>query len=194
MSDDSKKALETAIGKVARAYADLIKVAEKHGDDISKEDYEKARFFLGSTLDQIWQKVDIVRSIAKATTGEFSLDSVEVPLDLKVSWYANFPDPIRPHSTLNGRPDPAARLQPHETVIEGGAVPIGTQIVMQPRIVVPPGTPIDASQMDGKSLARAIGGRLSKAAQREAPRPEQSVNNDLGGEDGSDDDIDFIDE
>lgn len=195
MSAESKKALEQAIGKIARAYTDLLKVAEKHGDDIEKEDYDKARYFLTSTLNQIWEKVDVVRSIAKATTGEFSLDSVEMPADLKVTWYANWPDPMRPHSTMSGRPDPAALLEPGETRIEGGSVPAGTQIAMQPRVVVPPG-PIDPSAMDGRSLAQAIGGRLSKSALRETPRPVQSVNADLDGDDAADGDdgVDFIDD
>lgn len=174
---EPRKALEQAIGKIAKAYNDLLRVAEKHGDDISSEDYKKAQFFLSNTMGKIWEKIDVVRDIAKATSGDFSLDSIEMPEALKVQWYM-----------------PNAPQRPQGIVEQ---LPIGFPDVK-------PGQPIDTSQMDGRSLAKAIGGRLSKFAQRETPRPQPSVNIDLyvddglGAPDTSDDslvnEVDFIDD
>lgn len=106
---EAKKALETAVGKIAKAYGDLLKVAEKHGDDIDKEDYAKARYYLDQTIEKIWDKVDVVRDVAKATSGEFSLDTVEMPEKLTVKWLVSKPEQILPHTSPFARTDPKAK-------------------------------------------------------------------------------------
>ncbi|QIG69125.1 hypothetical protein EVB78_092 [Rhizobium phage RHph_N1_15] len=165
MQTEAKKALEQAIGKIGKAYGDLLRVAEKHGHEISKEDYAKAQFFLSETIKKIWDKVDVVRDVAKATSGEFSLDSIEMPV----------PEILKSHT--------------HAT---------GFSTLQSPPIE------IDPSKMDGRSLAQAIGGRLTKQAKANIQRPAPSVNIDLDDEDEGlpattleDDllnDVDFIDD
>jgi hypothetical protein len=166
---EAKKALEVAVGKIAKSYTELLRVAEKHGDDIGKEDYTKAQYYLTETIRKIWEKVDIVRDVAKATSGEFSLDSIEIPAEpetLKMTW--------------------------HPGVGNLGLRPIlPSQMPAQ----------IDPSSLDGRSLAKHIGGRLTKEAQR--ARPTQSVSIDLDGDEEDDglgpsddllNDVDFIDD
>jgi hypothetical protein len=171
---EPKRALEQAIGKIGKAYGDLLRVAEKHGHEISKEDYHRARFFLDSTIGKIWEKIDVVRDVARATNGEFSLDSVELPATELLKVYVG--------GGVN------------EYLVPKGLIP---QPLSAP---VAPAGPIDASNMDGRSLAQAIGGRLTKQAKAAIPRPTQSVNNDLDDDLGptdtssEDDGADFIDE
>ncbi|AGC36098.1 hypothetical protein B7L88_gp054 [Rhizobium phage RHEph10] len=172
---EPKRALEQAISKIGKAYGDLLRVAEKHGHEIGQTDYDKARFFLDSTIGKIWEKIDVVRDVAKATNGDFSLDSIELPET----------------ETLQIRTATGVK----EWQVPKGA-PFATPAVMP---VVPAG-PIDASRMDGRSLAQAIGGRLTKQAKAAIPRPTQSVNTDLDDDLGptdtsfEDDGADFIDE
>lgn len=96
MSEEAKKALETAVAKVGKALGELLKVAEKNGDDISTDDYAKARYFLEETNRKVWEKIDVVRDIAKATSGSFSLDSVELPEMVTVPHYSIVPLPLPP--------------------------------------------------------------------------------------------------
>jgi hypothetical protein len=171
---DPKKTLELAISNIAKAYGNLLKVAERHGDDISTEDYAKARYYLDQTIAKIWEKVDVVRAVAKATNGEFSLDSVEMPETEVLKIYVG--------AGVN------------EYRVPKGLIPQPT-----PAPVIPAG-PIDPSKLDGRSLAQVIGGRLTKQAKAAIPRPTQSVNNDLDDDLGptdtssEDDGADFIDE
>ncbi|TDW20523.1 hypothetical protein EV128_125153 [Rhizobium azibense] len=178
---EAKKALEAAIQKIGKSYGDLLRVAEKHGDDISKDDYAKAQYFLSETIKKIWEKIDVVRDVAKATNGDFSLDSIEMPAKYQVTWYNQ---------------SPRKGLAPEERITFPGSEQI------EARAPVLPAGPIDTSKMDGKTLAKAIGGRLTKAAAAVAPRPVQSINTDLDedglppADTGSDllDDVDFIDD
>ncbi|QIG75664.1 hypothetical protein EVC20_093 [Rhizobium phage RHph_Y2_17_1] len=170
---EPKRALEQAISKIGKAYGDLLRVAEKHGHEISQTDYDKARFFLDGTIGKIWEKIDVVRDVAKATNGDFSLDSIELPETETL--------------TIHTR----AGVQEYR-------VPKG--VIPAPAAPVVPAGPIDPTKMDGRSLAQAIGGRLSKAALAVTPRPAQSVNTDLDDDLGptdtsfEDDGADFIDE
>lgn len=82
MSEDAKKALESAISKIGKGYGDLLKVAERYGHEIEPEQYHKARIFLDRTLGKIWDNIDVVRDVATATSGSFTLDSVDLlPLE-----------------------------------------------------------------------------------------------------------------
>ncbi|WP_276122606.1 hypothetical protein [Pararhizobium qamdonense] len=174
---DPKRALEQAIGKIGKAYGELLRVAEKHGDDIERADYDKAQFFLNQTIAKIWEKIDVVRDVAKATNGEFSLDSVKLPETETIKWYSH-----------PGAP-------PRDLVLPKGM--FGQELIS-------PAAPIDPASMDGKSLAKAIGGRLSKAAQQQISRPAPSVKVDLSDDDDelgspdtspdSSDGVDFIDD
>ncbi|MBX4911408.1 hypothetical protein HJA82_29280 [Rhizobium bangladeshense] len=173
---EAKKALEQAIGRIGKAYGDLLRVAEKHGHEISKEDYAKAQFFMSETINKIWDKVDVVRDVAKATSGEFSLDSIEVPASASLKIMT-----------------PAG--------VQEWQVPAGAPF-SQP--VEAPRPQIDPSKMDGRSLAQAIGGRLTKQAKANIQRPAPSVNIDLDDDDDTPsattteddllDDVDFIDD
>lgn len=95
MSLEARKALESAVSKVGKALGELLKVAEKHGDEVSPEDYERARYFLDSTSAKLWDNISVVRDIARATSGTFSLDSVALP-EPAVSGYAPLAAPNLP--------------------------------------------------------------------------------------------------
>ena len=150
--DAAKRSLERADLKIAKAYADLLKTAEVYGDEIKSEEYAKARFYLDQTIAKVWDKIDVVRAVAKATAGSFSLDSIELRTT---------------------------------TVIQGGTVPVGAHVVT--RQTVEASTPIDPAALHGKSLAKAIGGRLTKQAKAEMARPSESVIIDLDDIDADDD-------
>ncbi len=169
---EARKALEQAVSKIAKAYGELLKVAEKHGDEIERQDYTKARFYLDQTITKLWDKIDVVRDIAKATAGEFSLDSVEVPPAKEIVWQAH--------------PEPAAKI------VEPLTDDVKRRMAQ----------PIDPSLLDGRSLAKHLGGRLTKQAKADIARPQPSIKTDLDGDDipGDDtsadllDDVDFIDD
>ncbi len=178
---EARNALELAVGKIGNANGELLKVAEKHGDDIAKEDYDKARYFLDQTIGKIWDKVDVVRDVAKATTGSFSLDSVEMPEKLTVTWIAE----------SSGQ----AALRAAKAARESGPAMIAsTTPAVDPK--------------DGKALAKIIGGRLTKAAKAALESGAQSINTDFARQepeapavpkkpaviDDDDDGVSFLDE
>lgn len=169
---EAKKALETAVSKIAKAYNEILKVAEKHGDHIDKEDYAKARFYLDQTISKLWDKVDVVRDIAKATAGEFSLDSVEMPEYEEMPYITNagVQTTMRVPKGLFKKPDHG------------------------PEIVQPIAPELSRRIASNTSIG-ALGGRMSKHAAREEPgkaAPRQSVKIDSQADD--DNEVDFIDE
>jgi hypothetical protein len=174
---EARKALEAAIGKIGKAYGDLLKVAEKHGDDIAKEDYEKARYYLDQTIKKLWDKVDVVRDVAKATSGEFSLDSVEMPEMVEMKWLDN-----------------AGAMRTFKVPADSGLVkPDWGGPTGEPQQTPSVDGPLAVS--DGKVLAKQIGGRLTKAAKAALAQSVKTELPESSSSDGDGDDgVDFIDD
>ncbi len=104
MTDEAKKALENAISKIGKGYGELLKVAERYGYDIEPAQYQKARVFLDRTIGKIWENIDVVRDVASATSGNFSLDQVDLPLTEHVDRPVSIHEHLRAHVAATAQP------------------------------------------------------------------------------------------
>lgn len=69
-----RQRLEQAVASVGRAYAELVRIVEKHGADLESQHIAKTFAFLGEVHQGSHQRAHLSMSTAIAAAGAFSLD------------------------------------------------------------------------------------------------------------------------
>jgi hypothetical protein len=197
------KQLETSITKVSVAIQALSKTFEKIAPELSEKDMRKAFHYLHGVFIAAQQRAELDHRIAQGISPKFSLADIELPELPKATW-STAPGSVQITTLPYQVPSPAP-VEPIAAIVPPPAAAPVVQPAASP--VLSDGT-IDLRQVDGRTAAKLIGGRLTKQGKKERkerPRRYKSVKTDLQEDDdgytpppsleaSSKDEVDFIDD
>jgi len=170
------KTLETGVTRVASSIQTFGKTFERIAAELSEEDMKKAFHYLHGVFIAAQERAALDHRIAQGVSPTFSLADVKLPPAVTV---------VVNNPPLTGTPTPLQAGVPASPILE-------------------PGADLDLTGVDGKTAAKLIGGRLTRAGVQAARAPRvrkyQSVNADLHSDEeqpttgGADDnsEVDFI--